>query len=857
MKKKLTILSSSGFSMVEVLVGAALLGVVALGGMKIADMSQSQTKTSNQNFEINAYMKKLKQNLRTFDGCDAILGADPTTVDLSSIDFDFNKSKIIDAEVRTELPTFTAAESAGGVVSIKPITVFVAFSRDRVEDKRSISKKALAHAKFVGGVFNTCIDFEQTSIRSAYKVACETVGGSFVDVPAAVPPFSCNFTGMTGDEPLVVTSVKYVCENILGGSFNAGSCDRLETPGLVEMSNVGANKLIVNGNTRTNFDKEDCSSAPNNFVRSLNSAGEATCIDVKFCTPGYNCDGDSAPPPPPPSCTKGVDCPTCKKANEYSLVGDNSSVTGTKTCNEIDYLDEDDTCSANTKSQQAVAGVCKRIKAGSCTGGTKGIIENAFEGESCGGGKVCESGVCKSSGGGSCTPESFGTKAACLAKYDAKDCKEVTGSTDTGTWKRTRRKHHPTSVKCPSFLLGGAETRCSYERGLPNDRGPQPRVKCNSANDGLRSYCDTCGTGYYDWIEIDFICEAKTGSSSTWEGCGEPKTPPPSTCTPESFSTQATCLAKYESKDCKKVSGGSTTYKWDMISDEYHRGTPCGGATAEGSCNYSGSLPSDKSRYLEQKCNSSNLGIFADCERCHGGNDVEETNYQCIAVSSSDWEGCGTPKNSGPSTKVDCVGSFVADTQPCPQNDSECRYMHQSIQMMLNKPATFKITTNASGGGAACSNKDGDKGTKRCGLCTCFIKGTQILMGDGSYKSIELVKVGDKVVGSNNKINTVLKLKHNEHSGKKYSINGSGYFVTEGHPFMTPEGWKAFNSELAMKINPTLKIGKLKVGDVLIRENRYETINKVDYNENNERVYNFELDGTKDYYADGFLVHNK
>lgn len=719
MKSSFKILSSSGFSMVEVLVGAALLGVVALGGMKIADMSQTQTKTSNQNFEINAYMKKLKQNLRTFDGCDTILGGDPTTVDLSSIAFDFNKSKIIDAEVRTELPTFTAAESAAGVISIKPITVFVAFSRDRVEDTRSISKKALAHAKFVGGVFNTCIDFEQTSIRSAYKVACETVGGSFEDVPAAVPPFSCNFTGMTGDEPLVVTSVKYVCENILGGSFNAGSCDRLETPGVVEMSNVGLNKLVVNGNTRTSFDKEDCSSAVNNFVRSLNSAGEATCIDVKFCTPGYNCDGDSAPPPPPPSCTKGVDCPTCTKANEYSLVGDNTSVTGIKTCNEIDYLDEDDTCSAETKSPQAVARVCKRIKVGSCVGGTKGIVENAFEGESCGGGKICESGVCKASGGGSCTPESFGTKAACLAKYDAKDCKEITGTSDTGEWKEYRTKMHPTTTKCPSYLLGGAESRCSYASGsgFSNDRGPSPRVKCNSANNGLRAYCDSCGTGYYDWVEFDYICNAKTGSTSSWEGCGDPKTAPPPSCTPESFSTKAACLAKYNAKDCKEIKTASD-FKWTLLMDDLQLGENCGGLSRKWECSDGSGGNSIRGSNLNTKCNSSNKNKSVFCEKCgYSNKDVYEREFSCIAGSaSSSWEGCGAPKTSGPNTKVDCVGEFVPKQSPC---ITSCT-APQRIMNASYVDTIFKITTPASGGGKACTNKDGDSGPtdlKWCGVC--------------------------------------------------------------------------------------------------------------------------------------------
>ena len=140
--------------------------------------------------------------------------------------------------------------------------------------------------------------------------------------------------------------------------------------------------------------------------------------------------------------------------------------------------------------------------------------------------------------------------------------------------------------------------------------------------------------------------------------------------------------------------------------------------------------------------------------------------------------------------------------------------------------------------------------------CQCFTAGTLISMADGSFKNIEDVRVGDKVKGSDG-INTVLELKPSTHSGFKYSINGSGYFVTQGHPFMTQDGWKAFNPEIAMEINPTLEIKKLQIGDVLIREEGRETIISIDLHQNDENIYNFELDGTKDYYADGYLVHNK
>ena len=129
-------------------------------------------------------------------------------------------------------------------------------------------------------------------------------------------------------------------------------------------------------------------------------------------------------------------------------------------------------------------------------------------------------------------------------------------------------------------------------------------------------------------------------------------------------------------------------------------------------------------------------------------------------------------------------------------------------------------------------------------------------MADGSEVDIEDVKVGDMLKGikQNNK---VLKLKRNQYRGKLYSINGSDYFVTEGHPFMTTEGWKSFNPKMAMEINPELKIGQLNVGDTLVSKSGNVKVIKMSHILKSSPVYNFEVSGERVYYADGFLVHNK
>ena len=130
-------------------------------------------------------------------------------------------------------------------------------------------------------------------------------------------------------------------------------------------------------------------------------------------------------------------------------------------------------------------------------------------------------------------------------------------------------------------------------------------------------------------------------------------------------------------------------------------------------------------------------------------------------------------------------------------------------------------------------------------------------MQDGSVKAIETVKEGDLLQGSG-KPNKVLKTMIFDHEGWLYSMNGSKYFVTEAHPFMTKEGvWKAFSPEAARKATPGLVIEQLKKGDVLITKDGEVRLSEVDRVWKKTNVYNFTVDNTHDYYANGYLVHNK
>ena len=86
-------------------------------------------------------------------------------------------------------------------------------------------------------------------------------------------------------------------------------------------------------------------------------------------------------------------------------------------------------------------------------------------------------------------------------------------------------------------------------------------------------------------------------------------------------------------------------------------------------------------------------------------------------------------------------------------------------------------TCNKIAGPASCSFSI----QRNCIACgSSFIAGTLISVPGGEV-DIKDINVGDDLVGSDG-LNTVIELKRRVHKGKVYSVNGSRYFVTPGHP---------------------------------------------------------------------------
>lgn len=163
---------------------------------------------------------------------------------------------------------------------------------------------------------------------------------------------------------------------------------------------------------------------------------------------------------------------------------------------------------------------------------------------------------------------------------------------------------------------------------------------------------------------------------------------------------------------------------------------------------------------------------------------------------------------------------------------------------------------------------------------TCFLAGTMITMADGSKKPIENIIVGDLVKSYDmvtgeftNKNVTDIDHRHkvgdHKNSCEKlgdscgvYNIEGTNVHFTPEHPFLLTDGrWASLDQLVEQEPwkSEQTELVNLKVGDVVkIEEGEYKIENIIfKPTDENTTVYNFTVNDTHTYIADGFIVHNK
>jgi len=151
--------------------------------------------------------------------------------------------------------------------------------------------------------------------------------------------------------------------------------------------------------------------------------------------------------------------------------------------------------------------------------------------------------------------------------------------------------------------------------------------------------------------------------------------------------------------------------------------------------------------------------------------------------------------------------------------------------------------TNA---GASCGGRSG--GSCYGGGSACFQEGTQIETPDGS-KSIEAIEVGDVVKSYDTKNKKIVDKKVMETF--VHPDNSDGLLLnnkiktTTNHHFYTSE-------------NKWIAAEDLKIGDkILYVDGLHYTIESIEPLNYSSTVYNFEVDGTHNYFAEGLLAHNR
>ena len=140
----------------------------------------------------------------------------------------------------------------------------------------------------------------------------------------------------------------------------------------------------------------------------------------------------------------------------------------------------------------------------------------------------------------------------------------------------------------------------------------------------------------------------------------------------------------------------------------------------------------------------------------------------------------------------------------------------------------------------------------------CFIAGSMVLMANGVWKEIELVIIGEKVMGLNGVTNTVTKLHHHPVAQQLVCTINNKISLTDTHPMLTVEGWKSFNPQGTTVLHPDLELaGKLMIGDTLVTHKGTKGL--YDYNKTVQDipVYNLDVDGDDTFIVDGYVVHNK
>lgn len=161
----------------------------------------------------------------------------------------------------------------------------------------------------------------------------------------------------------------------------------------------------------------------------------------------------------------------------------------------------------------------------------------------------------------------------------------------------------------------------------------------------------------------------------------------------------------------------------------------------------------------------------------------------------------------------------------------------------------------------------------------CFAENTQIMMDDDT-KKIQDIKVGDVVLSYDKSIDQFVQnkvIKIHESTLADYSevckdlgyeevgffgINHSDVRFTPSHPFLTKRGWAAISPVKDQEpfLSEQTEVLTLERGDEVMEDDgNWITIDEITFYPalESSKIYDFSVENTKTYIANGFIVHNK
>ena len=148
----------------------------------------------------------------------------------------------------------------------------------------------------------------------------------------------------------------------------------------------------------------------------------------------------------------------------------------------------------------------------------------------------------------------------------------------------------------------------------------------------------------------------------------------------------------------------------------------------------------------------------------------------------------------------------------------------------------------------------------------CFAPGTQITISNGCTISIEKQAEGIKVLAVGGVMITITcEFVESPYPAESqlFGINNDEPFAALNHPFLTAEGWKCLDPDLANEENEN-NFKMLRIGDIVFKIAKtnpliYQPviIERFTYQTMTEQtsIYGLHLDGCQSYHANGYAVY--